>query len=86
MLVCYLCVAAEDHHSSVRSPLGRGLDGSVAVLRPRQPVSVAAQEGLLLAGTLNLHHRLLEHALVWKSERIFTESGRLSVNNVKQLV
>jgi len=63
-LFLYLCVAAEDHRSSVGSPLGPGLDGGVVVLRPRQLVSVAAQEGLLLGGALNLHHHLLEHALI----------------------
>lgn len=64
----YLCVAAESHNSSVRFLLGQGLDSSVVVFCPCQPVSVATQEGLLLVWMLNLHHGLLEHALIWKTD------------------
>lgn len=60
----YLCVTAEDSHSSVSSPFGQRLDSGMMVLHPRLPMPVATQEGLLLAWTLNLHHHMLEHPLI----------------------
>ncbi|KAF3855299.1 hypothetical protein F7725_023354 [Dissostichus mawsoni] len=76
--------AVRKHHPFVGSPLGEGLHGGMVVLRPRQPVFEPAQEGLLLGRTLDLHHHLPEHVLLWKSQRF--ENSRLTVQKDVQHV
>lgn len=65
----YLRVSAEGGDSSVGPPPGQSLDSSVVVLRTRQSMSVSTQEELLLAGTLDLHHHILEYSIIWESEK-----------------
>lgn len=70
----YLCVPAEDHHSSVRPPLRQRLNRSVVILRSCQTMFETTEEDLLLTGALDLHHHLLKLTFTWKSEREESEN------------